>query len=323
MDDVLTGLVPTVDVAITVTDEEVVTEVVYDDDKVAILETVRVSVRADVSLPEDDFDTEVDEVSDVSAEDDDRNDRVEESVDLNETLLCEDGDNDCFGLFVKIPVAYSTKGIWLAVDIPNVAVIENEFVADEVMVEDTVTVAQLLGVGVVLGERDEVIEDVTEILGDLVTIAVEVLETDDVSLTVLLTERVRIAVDVVDIVLHAVVDTERVTPGERLGDDVNEEVRLVLPDSDADGHALELTVVDEDIDGQADVEVDTVAELDSVRVDVHWGDTDVTIEFVNVAEILLEYVWAASVLDPVVLTVTDKVAVLDALPEVDALGETE
>jgi hypothetical protein len=74
MDDVLTGLVPTVDVAITVTDEEVVTEVVYDDDKVAILETVSVSVRADVPVPVDDFDTDVDEVSDVCAEDDDRSD---------------------------------------------------------------------------------------------------------------------------------------------------------------------------------------------------------------------------------------------------------
>ena len=60
-----------------------------------------------------------------------------------------------------------------------------------------------------------------------------------------------------------------------------------------------------------------------MRVDVDRGDTDVTIEFVNVAEILLECVCAASVLDADVLTVTDKVAVLDALPEVDALGETE
>ena len=108
--------------------------------------------------------------------------------------------------------------------------IENEFVADEVMVGDTVTVAQLLGAVVVLGERDEAIEDVAEILGDRVTIAVDVLETDDVSLPVLLTERVIIAVDVEDIVLRAVADTERVTPGERLGDDVNEEVGLVLPD---------------------------------------------------------------------------------------------
>ena len=111
MDDVLIGLIPTVDVAITVTDEKVVTEVVYDDDQVALFETDRDSVCAAVAVPEDDFDTDVDEVSDVSAEDDDRSDRVEDSVDLNERLLCEDGDNDCFGLFVTIPVAYGTNGI--------------------------------------------------------------------------------------------------------------------------------------------------------------------------------------------------------------------
>ena len=86
------------------------------------------------------------------------------------------------------------------------------------MVLETVTVAQLLGLDVVLGEIELRVEDVAEKLGECVAVTVEVLDADDVTLPLLLIERVCNAVDVEDIVLRAVTDTERVKPGDRLVD---------------------------------------------------------------------------------------------------------
>ena len=87
MDDVFIGLVPTVDVTIIVTSDDVVTDIVYVEDAVKRLEMVCITVRADVTVPKADFEADVDEVSDACAEEDDKTERLAVNVDFNETVF--------------------------------------------------------------------------------------------------------------------------------------------------------------------------------------------------------------------------------------------